>query len=117
MTNCRYYCTKSQLKLQKQDLWMNWHGPHKDKFCSKVHGEKIVKFYFDEHARKEGKCMGKKKNIKVSTVCESVCKLGKIFCALQLEILYRYTGAKKYSHPYYINTIDMRSLWMGIEDH
>ena len=26
-----------------------------------------------------------------------------------------YTGAKKYPHPYYINTIEMRSLWMGIE--
>ena len=38
--------------------------------------------------------------------------------ALYLTFLFMqefYTGAKKYSHPYYINTIEMRSLWMGIE--
>ena len=26
-----------------------------------------------------------------------------------------YTGAKKDWHPYYINTIEMRSLWMEIK--
>ena len=27
-----------------------------------------------------------------------------------IKALLRYTGAKKYWHPYYINTIEMRSL-------
>ena len=26
-----------------------------------------------------------------------------------------YSRNRKYRHPYYLNTIEMRSLWMGIE--
>ena len=31
------------------------------------------------------------------------------------QVLLRYTGAKKYWHPYLINTIEMRSLRMEIK--
>ena len=34
---------------------------------------------------------------------------------LIISINVTYSGAKKYWHPYLINTIEMRSLWKGIE--
>ena len=47
-------------------------------------------------------------------------KLSNIFSLyfepILIQGIHSYTGAKKYWHPHYINTIEMRSFWMGIED-
>ena len=34
---------------------------------------------------------------------------------LKEEVIHTYSPERKYRHPYYINTIEMRSLWMAIK--
>ena len=48
----------------------------------------------------DGKVFEAEKMVTASVIIYSLTN----FCAIL------YTGAKKYSHPYYINTIEMRSL-------